>query len=132
MAALRYLITSYLAGEVIGVGDMLNTLQRENFTKARKQGGGNGGMGFFGRVRAVTLSTAIFVVGVGAFAFILNQMYNLYFVTHADSGVVSVPNQQITMPARPCRASSGPTRKSPKARRSPPSRPTCWTCSRAT
>lgn len=50
MAALRYLITSYLAGEVIGVGDMLNTLQRENFTKARKQGGGNGGMGFFGRV----------------------------------------------------------------------------------
>lgn len=27
---------------------------------------------------------------------------------------------------------SGPTRKSPKARRSPPSRPTCWTCSRAT
>ncbi|VFT12157.1 alginate biosynthesis protein Alg44 [Pseudomonas aeruginosa] len=98
VAALRYLITSYLAGEVIGVGDMLNTLQRENFTKARKQGGGNGGMGFFGRVRAVTLSTAIFVVGVGAFAFILNQMYNLYFVTHADSGVVSVPNQQITMP----------------------------------
>ncbi|MGU2238963.1 alginate biosynthesis protein Alg44 [Pseudomonas aeruginosa] len=98
VAALRYLITSYLAGEVIGVGDMLNTLQRENFTKARKQGGGNGGMGFFGWVRAVTLSTAIFVVGVGAFAFILNQMYNLYFVTHADSGVVSVPNQQITMP----------------------------------
>lgn len=33
VAALRYLITSYLAGEVIGVGDMLNTLQRENFTK---------------------------------------------------------------------------------------------------
>lgn len=98
VAALRYLITSFLAGEVISVGDMLNTLQRENFTKARKHGIGNGGMGFFGRVRAVTLSTAIFVVGVGAFAVILNQLYNLYFVTHADSGVVNVANQQITMP----------------------------------
>ena len=98
IAALRYLITSYLAGEVISVGDMLNTLQRENFTKARKHGAGSGGMGFFGRFRAVTVSTAIFVVGVGAFAVILNQIYNLYFVTHADSGVVSVANQQITMP----------------------------------
>lgn len=98
IAALRYLITSYLAGEVVSVGDMLNTLQRENFTKARKHGAGSGGMGFFGRFRAVTVSTAIFVVGVGAFAVILNQIYNLYFVTHADSGVVSVANQQITMP----------------------------------
>lgn len=133
VAALRYLITSYLAGEVIGVGDMLNTLQRENFTKARKQGGGNGGMGFFGRVRAVTLSTAIFVVGVGAFAFILNQMYNLYFVTHADSGVVSVPNQQITMPREgTVQSLLGPNAEVAKARRSLPSRPTCWTCSRAT
>ncbi|MFV3303895.1 PilZ domain-containing protein [Pseudomonas sp. NY15181] len=98
VAALRYLITSFLAGEVISVGDMLNTLQRENFTKARKHGIGSGGMGFFSRIRAVTLSTAIFVVGVGAFAVILNNIYNLYFVTHADSGVVNVANQQITMP----------------------------------
>ncbi|WP_371230520.1 PilZ domain-containing protein [Pseudomonas sp. QE6] len=98
IAALRYLITSFLAGEVISVGDMLNTLQRENFTKARKHGIGSGGMGFFSRIRAVTLSTAIFVVGVGAFAVILNNIYNLYFVTHADSGVVNVANQQITMP----------------------------------
>ncbi|MCY1272764.1 Mannuronan synthase [compost metagenome] len=98
VAALRYLITSFLAGEVISFGDMLATLQRENFTKARKHGAAGGGMGFFGRVRAVTLSTAIFVVGVGAFGFILNQLYNLYFVTRADSAVVSVASQQITMP----------------------------------
>ena len=105
VAALRYLITSYLAGEVIGVGDMLNTLQRENFTKARKQGGGNGGMGFFGRVRAVTLSTAIFVVGVGAFAFILNQMYNLYFVTMPIPAWSASPTSRSPCPARaPCRA----------------------------
>ncbi|MGV8268389.1 alginate biosynthesis protein Alg44, partial [Pseudomonas aeruginosa] len=82
--------TPYRAGEVSGVGDRLNSRQRENFTNARKKGGGNGAMGFFGRVRAVTLSTAILVVGVGAFAFILKQMSNLYFVTHAVSGVVSV------------------------------------------
>lgn len=43
VAALRYLITSYLAGEVIGVGDMLNTLQRENFTKARSRAAATAG-----------------------------------------------------------------------------------------
>ncbi|MGV8268436.1 alginate biosynthesis protein Alg44, partial [Pseudomonas aeruginosa] len=55
-------------------------------------------IGLCGRVRAVTLSTSIFVVGVVARACSLNQMYNLIFVTQADSGVVSVPTQQITMP----------------------------------
>ncbi|MFC5696540.1 PilZ domain-containing protein [Pseudomonas sp. GCM10022186] len=97
IATLRYLISAHLSGELVSAGDLLNTLQRENFTKARKNGAG-GGMGPLGRLKAVTLSAGIFIVGVGAFAYILKSLYGLYFVTHADSAMVAVPSMQITMP----------------------------------
>ncbi|BAN49553.1 alginate biosynthesis protein Alg44 [Metapseudomonas resinovorans] len=98
VAALRYLITAYTSGEMVTMGDMLNTLQRDNFAKARKGKGAGGGMGFFGRLRALTFSLAIFLVGVGAFTYILNQLYQLYFVTHADSAMVNLPSQVVSMP----------------------------------
>ena len=36
IATLRHIITSHLSGELISIGDVLSTLQRDNFTKARK------------------------------------------------------------------------------------------------
>ncbi|WP_431482640.1 PilZ domain-containing protein [Pseudomonas solani] len=98
IATLRYLISAHLSGEVISAGDMLNTLQRENFTKPRKNGGNGGGMGVFGRLKAVTFSAGLFVVGLAAFGFIFKSLYGLYFVTHAESGMVAVPSMQVTMP----------------------------------
>ncbi|HSC84053.1 MAG TPA: alginate biosynthesis protein Alg44 [Pseudomonas sp.] len=98
IATLRYLISAHLAGELVSVGDLLNTLQRENFTKARKQGGKGSGLGFFGRIKAVTYSLGIFALGLAAFGYIAQSLYNLYFVTHAESAQVSVPSLQVTMP----------------------------------
>lgn len=98
VAALRYLITAYTSGEMVTLGDMLGTLQRDNFTKVRKGKDGGGAMGFLSRLRALSFSLAILLVGVGAFSYILNQLYNLYFVTHADSAMVSLPSQQVSMP----------------------------------
>ncbi|MBD9485103.1 alginate biosynthesis protein Alg44 [Pseudomonas sp. PDM14] len=98
IATLRHLISAHLGGEMINIGGLLNTLQRENFTKPRKQGAGGNGMDFFGRVKAVGFSVALFIIGVAAFAFILQSLYNLYFVTHAQSAQVSVPSMQVTMP----------------------------------
>ncbi|ERI54214.1 alginate biosynthesis protein Alg44 [Pseudomonas sp. NPDC077649] len=96
-AALRHLISAHLAGELVNVGEVLHILQRENFTKARKNGAG-GGMGLFGRLRAVTFSTAIFLVGLAAFGYIGKSIYGLYFVTHAQSAQISLPALQVTMP----------------------------------
>jgi alginate biosynthesis protein Alg44 len=97
MSALRYLISSFLGGELVNVGDLINTLQRENFTKARNNKGGDGNS-FLGRMRAVGFSLAIFLVGLSAFGYVLYQLYDIYFVTHADSAQVSVPSQQVAMP----------------------------------
>ncbi|ATH83453.1 hemolysin D [Ectopseudomonas mendocina] len=96
-AALRHLISSHLAGELVNVGEVLHILQRDNFTKARKSGSG-GGMGMFERLRAVTFSAAIFVIGLAAFGYIGKSIYGLYFVTHAQSAQVSLPALQVTMP----------------------------------
>jgi len=97
IATLRQLITSHLSGELVTVGDVICTLQRDNFTKARKPKG-LAQQTPFERLRAVGLSLAIFIAGLGAFGLILKQLYNLYFVTHAESGMVSVPAMQVTMP----------------------------------
>lgn len=98
IATLRHLITSHLSGELISIGDVLSTLQRDNFTKARKQKNDGGGLTPLGRLRAVTFSLGVFVVGVAAFAFIAKSVYGVYFVSHAEAGVVSVPTTQVTMP----------------------------------
>ncbi len=98
IATLRHLITSHLSGELVNMGDVLGTLQRDNFTKARKRKDGTGGMSALGRLRAVTFSLGIFIVGLAAFGFVLKSVYGLYFVSHAEAGLVSVPGMNVTMP----------------------------------
>lgn len=97
MAALRYLISSVLTGELVNVGDLITTLQRENFTKPRK-GKGDDKMSLAARIKALSLSTGIFLVGLAAFGYVLYRLYDVYFITHADSAQVSVPAQQVSMP----------------------------------
>ncbi|MBD9566252.1 MULTISPECIES: alginate biosynthesis protein Alg44 [Pseudomonas] len=98
ISTLRHLITSHLAGDIVSVGEMLATLQRDNFTKARKVKDGGHGMTPLGRLKAVTFSAGIFVVGLVAFGFIFKSVYGMYFVSHAQAGLVSVQGMNITMP----------------------------------
>jgi len=98
IATLRHIITSHLSGELISAGDVLSTLQRDNFTKARKQKDGGSGLSAFGRLKAVTVTLGVFVVGVAAFGFVAKSLYGMYFVSHAEAGVVAVPTTNVTMP----------------------------------
>lgn len=97
ISALRYLISGFLSGELVTVGDLISTLQRENFTKARNNKA-DGPVSPLARLRALGLSLAIFLVGVSACSYVLYQLYDIYFVTHADSAQVMVPGQQVAMP----------------------------------
>ena len=98
IATLRHIITSHLSGELISIGDVLSTLQRDNFTKARKQKDGGSGLTAFGRLKAVGVTLGVFVVGVAAFGFVATSLYGMYFVSHAEAGVVAVPTTIVTMP----------------------------------
>ncbi|MBA6100085.1 MULTISPECIES: PilZ domain-containing protein [Pseudomonas] len=98
IATLRHIITSHLSGELITAGDVLSTLQRDNFTKARKQKDGGSGLSPFGRLKAVTVTLGVFVVGIAAFGFVAKSLYGMYFISHAEAGVVAVPTTNVTMP----------------------------------
>jgi len=98
IATLRHLITSHLSGDIVTMGEVLATLQRDNFTKARKVKDGGSGMSALARMKAVTFSLGIFIVGLVAFGFILKSVYGLYFVSHATAGLVNVPSMDVTMP----------------------------------
>ena len=98
ISTLRHLITSHLSGDIVTMGDVLATLQRDNFTKARKVKDGGSGMTPFGRLKAVTFSAGVFAIGLVAFGFVFKSVYGMYFVSHAQAGLVSVPGMNITMP----------------------------------
>ncbi|UVE16862.1 PilZ domain-containing protein [Pseudomonas sp. LS44] len=96
IVTLRHLITAHLSGELVSVGELLSTLQRDNFSRPRKEKAAS--LGFFGRLRAMLISLGVLAVGLAAFVFISKSLYDLYFVTHAQAALVSVPSVQVNMP----------------------------------
>jgi alginate biosynthesis protein Alg44 len=95
---LRHMITSYLAGELITAGDVISTLQRDNFTKARKKESNATEEHFYGKARALAGSVFVFLLGLSAFSFIGSTLYNLYFVSNAKSAFVDVASINVTLP----------------------------------
>lgn len=95
---LRQVITSYLAGELITAGDMIQTLQRDNFTKSRKNTQSAQQETFMRKARAFVGSAFVFVLGITAFFFVSSTIYNLYFVTKAKSAFVDSISMIVTMP----------------------------------
>jgi mannuronan synthase len=96
-AAIRHVITSYVGGELVSVGDMLNTVSRQNFVSARgvKR---TGGSGFGSRLRAALGTSLALVLGIAAFVYTLVRLYDIVVVTHAVAAKVAAPTYTITMP----------------------------------
>lgn len=97
VSVLRYLITAFLSGEVVSAGDVLNTLSRENFTKARKSKGGND-LGFFGKLRAMVGSLIVMMIGLFAISFVASELWDIYFVTKAESAMVASEQIPVRIP----------------------------------
>ena len=97
VSALRYLITAFLSGEVVSAGDVLNTLSRENFTRARK-GKGSNDLGFFGKIRAMLGSLIVMALGLSAISFVASELWDIYFVTKAESAMVASEQIPVTIP----------------------------------
>ena len=98
ISTLRFMITSHLSGELISMGDVINTLSRQNFTKERKGKVDGSGMSLFERIKSMTISTVIFGIGLVAFSAVANGIYNNYFLTKATSAKVVVDTISVNMP----------------------------------
>ncbi|SRR5690554_93408 len=97
VSVLRYIITAFLSGEVVSAGDVLNTLSRENFTKARK-GKGSNDLGFFGKLRAMVGSLIVMLVGLFAISYVASELWDIYFVTKAESAMVASEQIPVRIP----------------------------------
>jgi alginate biosynthesis protein Alg44 len=97
IAALRHVITAYLGGELVTTGDMLTTLSRENFVRARTRKGGSG-LSIGGRVRAVLGTSLALIIGIAAFSYTAMRLYDIVVVTHAAAAKIAAQTYTIAMP----------------------------------
>lgn len=97
ISTLRLLISKFLGGEIARVNDVLTTLNRENFTKARKVNTSAGLTGW-AKTKALLATGLMFLVGLTAFAYLLSTLASHYLVTAARSALVSLPQQSVLMP----------------------------------
>ena len=96
-AALRHVITSFVGGELVTVGDMLSTLQRHNFASPRATKRGSG-LGLASRIRALLGTSLALALGIAAFSYTLVRLYDIVVVTHAAAAKIAAPTYTITMP----------------------------------
>lgn len=94
--ALRAIISSFLAGDVMALDDMLHVVQRDNTAAPRKVAGGEMTTG----VRAVAAlgTVAVLLLGLFAFSYVFSQVYKLLLVTSSLSGVATADTIMVRMP----------------------------------
>lgn len=97
-SALRYIITAFLSGEIVSVGDMVATLGRENYTSDRKAKGQPAGQSSLQKSAAFVATSVVFVIGLVAAFFVATQLYNILFVVHSKNAVISSPAFEVEMP----------------------------------
>ncbi len=98
ISTIRHLLTSFISGEIIGVGDVLQTLARDNFTKPRPARAPELIQQNNGRSRALLLTLLIFAGGAVACAYAAKQLHQALFVATASSAKVAGPVHTILMP----------------------------------
>jgi alginate biosynthesis protein Alg44 len=99
ISTLRRIISAFLAGELVSVGDVLHTLARENYTKGR---GGKAGapvpVDMNARLRSFLLTACFLCAGLVAFTYTMRQANRLLFMTTATAAKVAGPVYTIAMP----------------------------------
>lgn len=97
VSALRMIITKFLSGEVAAVGDVLTTLSRDNFAKARPNKGDDALVGF-AKFKALGGTALALMVGLFSFAFVLSSLHQAFWVSKATTAVVTIPSDISVAP----------------------------------
>ena len=98
VSTLRRVISGFLGGELIGAGELMHTLSRNNFGPARSQKDVVQHRGFFSRVRAFAQTSLILVLGAGALLYTGHRVSEKLFGANSSAARVSGPRFQVQMP----------------------------------
>lgn len=95
--SLRYVISSYISGDVVNIDGVFNVMQRENLIKERKVKADTS-RSFFSRCKALLGSLIFLVIGLSIFSLIAYKLFLYFFQVQAVSGVVSGSPYIVSMP----------------------------------
>jgi alginate biosynthesis protein Alg44 len=98
ISGLRHLITSSLSGDVVNVGEVLHTMARDNFTRARPAKEEPRGAAAGGGLRAAVASLLVLAGGVTALAYAAQKLHEALFVSVATAAKVAGPVYTVAMP----------------------------------
>lgn len=94
---LRYIISSYMSGEIADINGLFNVMQRENYIKARKQK--HAVSRTAGDRLSASLGTLLFAAaGLFAAFVVLSRLYILFMHVPAASALVSADVYNLSMP----------------------------------
>lgn len=94
---LRYLISSYMSGEIADVNGLFNVMQRENYIKQRKKTAG-GSRSFIERLQAIFGSLIFLAVGLTLLVLLGYKTYLFFFRVSATHALVSADAYLVNMP----------------------------------
>lgn len=97
ISTIRLIITKYLSGEVIQAGDLLSTINRDNYAKPRKSNV-QASLSGPAKLKGILGTLLFFLVGLTAFSYVAINLYNVYLVDNSTSAQVTLPYDQLYMP----------------------------------
>ena len=99
VATLRRVITSFLGGELVGAGELMHTLSRNNFGPARNQKAAPVQHRSFGsRFRALAQTALVLLLGLVALVYTAQRVDEKLFGANSTAARVSGPRFQVAMP----------------------------------
>lgn len=98
VATVRRVVSSFVAGELIGAGDVMHTLSRNNFTAPRRHAAAKPARSSFARFRTMAQTSLIMLFGVAALLYTVHRVNEKMFGANSSAGRVSGPSYQVSMP----------------------------------
>lgn len=98
IATLRRVVSGYLGGELIGAGELMHTLSRNNFVAPRGAPAKAPPRGLMSRFRALAQTSLIVVLGVAALIYTVGRVSEKLFGANSTAARVSGPRFQVAMP----------------------------------
>lgn len=95
ISILTYVIKSYMAGQVVSEGDILQVISRDNFVKMRNVATANAGEDSKTWATRIAGIIGLTIIGIAALTFIATNIFNNLAISHSEQGRAVIEQTDI-------------------------------------